>query len=75
MDDLSQPGSRELRLVLPASVEAQLRLRQGGGQEGAADQLHQPIGHFLNHFLQHAGFMHRQQRGDRELKGIMFGAE
>lgn len=50
--DLCEPGSGELRLVLPASVETQLPVWQGGGEESPANQLHQPVGHLLDHFLE-----------------------
>lgn len=49
--DLREPGSSQLRLVLPAAVQTELRPRQGGGQQSPPDELHQPMGHLLNHFL------------------------
>lgn len=52
VDDLSEPGSGQFLLVLPASVLSQLHLAEGGGEEGAPDQLHQPMGHLLDHFLE-----------------------
>lgn len=51
VDDLREPGSSQLRLVLPAAVETQLSGRQGGRQKSPPDELHQPMGHLLNHFL------------------------
>lgn len=49
--DLREPGSSQLRLVLPAAVEAQLGPRQGGRENSPPNELHQPVGHLLNHFL------------------------
>lgn len=51
VDDLRQPGSSQLRLVLPAAVDTELSGRQGGGQKSPPDELHQPMGHLLDHFL------------------------
>lgn len=51
VDDLRQPGSAQLRLVLPAAVQTQLSGLQGGRQESPPDELHQPVGHLLDHFL------------------------
>lgn len=52
MDDLRQPGPRQLRFVLPAPINAQLGSRQGGGQQSPPDQLHQSVGQLLDHFLE-----------------------
>lgn len=54
--DLCQPVSVEICLVVPASIKVLLCLWQCGRKKSPSDELHQAMGHLLNHFLSNAGF-------------------
>lgn len=51
LDDVSQPLARELGLHLPASVLPPSALRRAEWEQGPADQLHETLHDFLDHFL------------------------
>ena len=55
LDGVGQPLSRELSLRLPASVLPPAALRRAEREQGPADQLHQTLHDFLDHFLHMEG--------------------